>query len=61
MLACEPVTFTAIVGPTKFNVVAAPNDVPSSLITTPQPDNTNASTCDSSIAILPENDDESTL
>ena len=44
MLACEPVIFTAIVGPTKFKVVAAPNDVPSSLITTPLPDNTNEST-----------------
>jgi len=61
MLAIEPVTFTAIVGPTKFNDVAAPCDTPSSNITTPLPDNTNASTCASNIAILPENDDESIL
>lgn len=61
MLACEPVTLTCIVGPTKFRVVAVPCDIPSSLITTPEPESTNASTCASSIAIEELTDDESIL
>ena len=44
MLATEPVTLTDIVGPMKFRLVAAPCDTPSSKITTPLPESTNAST-----------------
>ena len=61
MLAIEPVTLTAIVGPTKFKDVAEPCDIPSSNITTPLPDNTNESTCCSNIAIEELTDAESML
>ena len=61
MLATEPVTLTCIVGPTKFRDVAAPCDIPSSNITTPLPDNTNESTCNSSIAIDELNEAEAEL
>ena len=61
IVATEPTTEAVIDAPTKFNAVAEPNDTPSSLISTPLPDSTNASTCASNIAILPLNDDESIL